>query len=241
MGFLYLGSFKTKINMDNITGLILTAIIGIIGVVKFKLIEELVKKITPDDQKARGFAILILFGTVVILSVMSLSLDSPLANDAGGQTQSVADQQATPKSDLEVKVDAVKEGIELTENLVQQAKENKRIKDSTFIANRSERWVYQIGDWTDDDDKILELHKLVPGNIKVLKQKKNYLFIREDNGSREDLEAAVNQLQADLQGVQVKVIDLNGFLSRRKNNFVERIERFGRRKKKIELECLVAD
>jgi hypothetical protein len=101
--------------------------------------------------------------------------------------------------------------------------------------------VYQIGDWTNDDDKILELHKLVTGNIKVLKQKKNYLFIKEDNGSREDLEAAVNQLQADLQGVQVKVIDLNGFLTRRKNNFVERIERFGRRKKKIELECLMAD
>jgi hypothetical protein len=40
--------------MDNITGLILTAIIGIIGVVKFKLIEELVRKITPDDQKAGG-------------------------------------------------------------------------------------------------------------------------------------------------------------------------------------------
>jgi hypothetical protein len=56
------------------------------------------------------------------------------------QTQSVADQPATTsqKSDLEVKVDAVKDGIELTENLVQQAKENKRIKDSTFIANRSE-------------------------------------------------------------------------------------------------------
>jgi hypothetical protein len=101
--------------------------------------------------------------------------------------------------------------------------------------------VYQIGDWTNDDDKILELHKLVTGNIKVLKQKKNYLFIREDNGSREDLEASLNQLQADLQGVQVKVIDLNGFLSRRKNNFIERIETFGRRKTKIELECLVAE
>jgi hypothetical protein len=48
-GLLYLGTFKIEINMDNITGLILTAIIAIIGVVKFKLIEELVKKITPDD------------------------------------------------------------------------------------------------------------------------------------------------------------------------------------------------
>jgi hypothetical protein len=229
--------------MDNITGLILTAIIGIIGVVKFKLIEELVRKITPDEQKARGFAILILFATVVVLSVLSLSLDSTSPNDAAGQAQSLPDEPATttPKSDFEEKKDAVEDGIELTENLVQQAKENKRIKDSIFIANRSERWVYQIGDWTNDDDKILELHKLVTGNIKLLKQKKNYLFIREDNGSREDLEAAVNQLQADLQGVQVKVIDLNGFLSRRKNNFVQRIETFGRRKKKIELECLVAD
>jgi hypothetical protein len=80
------------------------------------------------------------------------------------------------------------------------SEEKKRITDSTFIANRSERWVYQIGDWTNDDDKILELHKLVTGKIKVLKQKKNYLFIKEENGSKEDLEAAVNQLQALTRG-----------------------------------------
>jgi hypothetical protein len=232
--------------MDNITSLVITAIIGTIGILKFKFIEEFVKKITSDDGKARGYSIiLLLFTLIVVFTALSWSLESPpSSNPIVQKPAEVAElQPAIPKTDLEVKVETAKEAIVMTEDLIQQAKENKRIKDSTFAANRGERWVYQIGDWTNDNDKILQMHKQlqITENVKVVKQKKNYLFIKEDNLSKEDLEAELDQLKSDLQGISVKVIDLNNFLTRRKDNFVERIETFGRRKRKIEVECLVVD
>jgi hypothetical protein len=51
--------------MNNTTALVATAIVATIGIIKFKLIEALVKKITPDDQKAKGYAILLLSIVVV--------------------------------------------------------------------------------------------------------------------------------------------------------------------------------
>jgi hypothetical protein len=231
--------------MNNVTGLILTAIIATIGIIKFKLIEELVKKITPDNQKAKGYAIILLVITIVVLTAVSLSLDQPSPDDTITQTEPIAEQPtATPsKGDLEVKIDAVKDGITITEDLIQQAKENKRIKDSTFIAERPQRWVYQIGDWINDDDKILDMHEqlLAIENIKIFRQRKNYLFIKEDNRSREDMEIELAQLQADIQGLSVKVIDLNQFLTRRKSDLVAHIETFGKRKNKIKIECLMVD
>jgi hypothetical protein len=231
--------------MDNITGLVITAIIATVGIIKFKLIEEFVKKLTSDDQKARGYTAIFLFGIIVILTVVSLSLNTPTDSVPAVQVEAKANesQATTPKTELEIKVETVEKGIAMTEDLVRQAKENKRLKDSTFIANRDKRWVYQIGDWTNDDDKIILLHKqlLITENIKVVKRKKNYLFIKEDNLSKEDLEAELNRLKDDLQGISIKVIDLNYLLTRKKDNFVERIETFGKRKRKIEVQCLIVD
>ena len=231
--------------MDNITGLVITAIVATIGIIKFKLIEEFVKKITSDDLKSRGYTVILLATTIIVLMAVSLSLDPPPPADSALNPQPVANDSlpATPKSELEVQAETVKDGIEIADDLIQQAKENKRKKDSTFIANRSKRWVYQIGDWTNDDDKILQMHKqlLITENIKVVKQKKNYLFIKEDHLPKEDLEAELNRLKADLHGISVEVIDLNNLLTRKRDNFVERIETFGKRKRKIELECLVVN
>jgi hypothetical protein len=228
--------------MDNITGLVLIAIIATIGIIKFKLIEEFVKKLTSDDQKARGYTVVFLFGIIVILTGVSLSLNPP-TRTVPEEREIKESDATTTKSDLEVKVETVEKGVALTEDLIRQAKENKRLKDSSFIANRDERWVYQIGDWTNDDEKIIQMHKqlLVTENIKLVKQKRNYLFIKEDNVPKEDLEAELNRLRGDLEGMSVRVINLNNLLTRKKDNFIERIETFGTRKRKIELQCLVAD
>jgi hypothetical protein len=237
--------------MDNITGLIVTAIVATVGIIKFRLIEELIKKMTSNDQKAKGIAVVFLFVVVVVLTVISLSLDAPresyqadgAADDKEIVTEEIVEEENAVKTELEVKVDAVKEGIALTEKLVSQAKENKRIKDSTFIANRKERWAYQIGDWTNDDGKILEMHaKLSTAeNIKVVRQKRKYLLIKEDFGSSDELQASLEQLRQELQGLSVNIIDLNGLLTRRDDNFVVKNQTFRKKRKKIELECLEAN
>src|SRR5688572_29444323 len=122
--------------MDNITGLVITAIIATVGIIKFKLIEEFVKKLTSDDQKARGYTVIFLFAIIIILTVVSFSLNTPTATVPALQPEAEANesQPTTPKTDLEIKVETVEKGIAMTEDLVRQAKENKRLKDSTFMA-----------------------------------------------------------------------------------------------------------
>lgn len=249
MGFFFL-CFKHPA-MNNITGLIFTAVVATIGVIKFKLIEELVKKITSNDEKSRAYAILLLFSTVVVLTFVSLSLEPP--QNVPGDEIVVEDKPdsdgdevvivSAPKTDLEVKVDVVKEGVELTEKLVSQAKENKRIKDSAFVADRKERWVYRIGDWTSDDEKILDTHKrmLSAGNLKVIKQRRKFLLIKEDYRSKDELEASLQIMQSELNGLSVEIIDLNQFLTRKRDQFSTSNETFRANRKKLELECLEAD
>jgi hypothetical protein len=229
--------------MDSSTGLVVTAMVAIIGIVKLKLIEELIKKITPDDGKSKGYAILLLSVIVIGLTIVSLSLDGPTSENLKVGTEEVVAQPTTPKSDLEVKVEAVKEGVALTEDIVNAAKENKRVKDSTFLAGRQERWVYRIGDWTKDDDDVIAMNSqlLERQNIKLIKQHRKYMFIQEDYKSKEELQKSLYDLKNELNGLAVDIIDLNTFLTRRKNNFLQQSETFGRRKNKITLECLVAD
>jgi hypothetical protein len=226
-------------------GLIATAIIATIGILKFKLIDELVKKMLPENQKSKTVTILFLFGLIVILTVVSLSMDEtePSKEIVSNEDPVEPVTTMTPKTDMEVKQELIETGVKLTDDLVRQAKESKRKKDSTFIANRQARWAYRIGDWTDDDNKILEMHKLLLGteNIKLIKQRRKYLFIKEDAESQENLQASLDELKNELNGLAVGMIDLNTFLSRKHDDFVVRTESFGRRKKKIELECLVAE
>jgi hypothetical protein len=229
--------------MDNVTGLIVTAIVAVVGIIKFKLIEELVKKITPDDGKARGYAVLLLFFTVVGLAAISLSLGEPVPTNLETESVETEVEPVTPKSDLEVKVDAAKEVVELAEKVASTVVENKRIKDSTFLAGRQEKWVYRIGYWTKEDDDIIAMHNQLSEkqNIKLIKQKRKYIFIKDDSKSKDELEKSLSDLKNELNGLPIEIIDINTFLTRKKDDFLYESKTFGRRKKKITLECLIAD
>jgi hypothetical protein len=239
--------------MENILGLIVTAIVAAVGVIKFRLIEEFVKKITSNDQKAKGYAVLLLvFSLIVIFTIVQQSssnvevaerLEPGDANEIADVENEQQEEKTAPKTELEVKVAAAQEGIVLTEKLVEQAKKNKRIKDSTFIASRKERWAYRIGDWTGDDEKILDTHErmMSVGNLKVIKQKRKFLLVKEDYKTKEELEALLPVLRSELQGLSIDVIDLNQFLTRKDDNFIVRNETFRKKRKRIQMECLEAD
>jgi len=225
----------------------IAAIAGTLGIIKFKLIEELVKKITSDDKNVRLYSIVVLFAIVVGIALLAPYVTSNM-NDAT-QTTEVAqaempiEQTPVQKSDLEVKVDAVKDGVELTKNLVKSAKENKEKKDSIFEASKSERWVFQINDWTDDDERIVEIYKTLSmtSNVKLLKIKKQYLFIKDDQISREQLDLSIDSLRETLPQLQLIPFNLNNVTTRKKDKLVERLETFGKRKSKVKIPCLVLD
>jgi hypothetical protein len=235
-----------EIYMGNsqLTAIVVTAIAGTLGVIKFKLIEELVKKITSDDSKVRPYSIISLIMVAILLGLIASSFPTTIDDDSQSR-EIVQAETPTPvgKSDLEVKVDAVKDGVALTKDLVGTIKENKQRKDSIFEAGKSERWVIQISDWTDDDDRILELHEALSSvdEVKLLKVRKQYLFIIEDGISKDQLEASLDSVSSSLNGFKPRLYNLNDVLTRKKDKLIERTETFGRRKNKVKIQCLVLD
>jgi hypothetical protein len=231
------------INNSQLTAVVVTAIVGTLGVIKFKLIEELVKKITSDDSKVRPYSIISL---IIVATLIGLIASSFPTIHEGPESKEVV-QAETPtsiqKSDLEVKVDAVKDGVELTKDLVEAIKDNKQRKDSIFEAGKSERWVIQLGDWTDDDDRILDMHKALSSldDLKLLKIKKQYLLIIEDGAPKAQLEASLDSVSSILDSFKPRLFNLNDVLTRKKDKLIERWETFGRRKSKVKIQCLVLD
>lgn len=243
-----------------IGGWTITAAIGILGIIKFRLIEELVKKISSDDSKAKFYSMLLLLSTIVILSIVTSNL-SPTQNAPEPVSEQNSEEiltenipvdaapaeeaQEVERTDLEVKVDVAKDVLNTGKDLVEEIKANKRKKDSIFQASLEERWVYQVGDWTDDDDKILEVHDKLrlatTENIKVFKQKRKYIFIIERYLSKEKLEKSLDSLKVQLTGLSVNILNLNTYILKRNEKLIQREESFGKRKNKIKLECLVID
>jgi hypothetical protein len=248
MGFYF--SLKTKINLGmgidvlKIGGWALTATVAVLGIIKFRLIEELVKKITSDG-KARGYTIMLLFGIIIVLSILTVNISGP----ASETIEAISSQEQSPlestaeKTDLEKEVELGKEVLNTTKELVSEVKENKRKKDSIFSTSLATRWVYKIGDWTDDEDRILEIHKKISplGNIKLFRQKKQYLFIKEDDITQGEMEASLDSMKRALDGLPISMLNLNTFLTRRRDKMIGRIETFGKRSNKIKLECLKVD
>lgn len=234
-------------NDTEFIALVVAAIAGTLGIIKFKLIEELVKKVTSDDKNVRLYSIVVLLAVVVGLALLTPYISSTVTDTTKEnevvQAEVPVEQSPVQKSDLEVKVDAVKEGVELTKDLVKSVKENKEQRDSIFEANKSERWVYQINDWTDDEDRIVEIYKALSmtSNVKLLKIKKQYLFIKDDQFSREQLETSIDSLRETLPQLRLKAFNLNDVTTRRRDKLVERNETFGKRKNKVKIPCLVLD
>jgi hypothetical protein len=209
-------------------GYVFTAFITFVCLLKFKLIEEFVRKISSNDENTKGKSVVLLFVIIAVLSITTYNLPVESNNNEV--------QPAT--SDAE----AIAETTQAVAGVAEKLIDKKHKNDSIFKATRSERWVYQIGDWTDDEEEILELYSKLSSlqNVKVFRQKKAYIFIKEDYLEKQQLENALDSLKSTI-GLSVATLDINSFLKNKRKKIVERIETFGRRKNRISLECLIVD
>lgn len=239
-------------NSNEMGGIAIAIFIAIVGSVKIEIIKEVVRKITSDKEKITPFSLLFLAIIIAIPLVISYSIpnnESETIEDIAIEQpiedkSSNAAEASTPKTELEVKVDAVKDGIRITDELIRQAKESKRKKDSAFVANRSQRWVIQYGDWMDDDESVLTLYKKLSGveNISLFKYKRKFFLFKELQ-SKEELNASLDSLKSELAGITtVNLIDLMTYCDHRKEKIVKiKDEKIGKRKGRIEIECYTID
>lgn len=226
---------------------VIPAAVAVIGIIKFKLIEEIVKKITPDDTNTKLYSILFLFAIVLLLSYFIVnnnqvpSDEKSIAAVAEEPSDIITAETPETKTDLEIKADIAKEIVKTGREIANEIRENKQRKDSLFNASKGERWAFTFDDWTDDEEKVLELNEALASvrPVKVIKQRKRYRFIKEYGLSKPELESMIDSLQS-LTGLSIEVIDLN-YLKSRKHEIIQRKEKFGKRKKKIFLDCLEVD
>lgn len=237
---------QLKMNESELIALLVTAAVGTLGIIKFKLIEEFIKKVSGEENVkfySIGLLLVLAIGSAFLVTYLTAPSGSNIEPEEIVQAEIASEPMPAQKSDLEVKVEAVKDGIDLTKELVKTAKDNKQRKDSIFEANKSERWVYQINDWTDDEDRIVEVYKSLSmtDNVKLLKIKKLYLFIKDDQLSKQELTVSIDSLEQTLPGLKLTLYDLHELTTRKKDRLVERMETFGKRKKKVKIPCLALD
>jgi hypothetical protein len=200
----------------------------VISIIKFKLIEELVKKVSSEEKS--GFRTgLIIFATVILLAVAMVYLtptkkepvvqaEMPSSEKGRKSTKKAMVIRPNKKTDAEIATDIAKEVLTTGGEFAENVRENRRQKDIAFYALKGERWTFTFGDWTDDEEKIISTHetlKNIPA-VKLLKQKRQYLFIVE-NSKQTDPQHLIDSLQA-LFSMSVKYVDINQYLDRKKRD-----------------------
>jgi hypothetical protein len=227
-------------NLYELGGIGLTAIVATVGIIKLELIKEAVKKMTSDKGAVNIFSILILLVISVLPALIGFTIP---ANDPEGLSTGVQDETHV-KTDGELILEGSKDAILIVKELTDESKKKKDREDSIFNANKTQRWVFQIGDLVDNDDALEELYKTLKETqgICVFKYKRNYFLFRNEDHSKIELEDSLASFKTQMGSVTVAPVDLMSFCSTSKEKLVKtKSMKFGRRKDKIEIDCYTVD
>lgn len=226
-------------NINEIIGLSVAAIIATVGIIKIELIKGIVAGITSDKGKINMFSIIVLVIVTVIPVITGYALPSVGTDDEGAKVEQT--DSSNKKSDLEVGVEAAKYGIEKTEELAAKRKEKKRKEDSIFKAERSQRWVYKLSDLMEDKDALEQFyneHKEIEG-LSLFKDKKRYFFFQNIERNFDEANENLNGFKETMSNTtSVTVFDLLSKCDNPKEKLVQ-IEsvRIGRRRDKVKIPC----
>jgi hypothetical protein len=242
---LFFNSKSNRMDSIQIGGMIVTATVAVFGLLKLKLIEELVKKIS-SDEKASLYSKFFLFAVVVLLSIATLYLADQhktftqmSTREKTKEEKPGSNQAERKKTDLEVKKEIAEKAITTAANAIQQVREKKRQKETEFFESIGRKLVLQIGELTDNSKIILENHKKLSGlpNVTLLKRKKQFVFIC---AGLIDESVSLDSLRNTF-GLSVTIIDLNEYRKRGGKGITTDSRSFGRGKNKIELQYLEVD
>ena len=91
-----------------------------------------------------------------------------------------------PKTEEEVIVDGIIEGVEMISEIGADLITNIKVKDSIYEANRAQYWVYMIGDYTNSKESILRAYNQIESenrnDVRVFKSRdKSYMLFVKPN------------------------------------------------------------
>ncbi len=226
-----------------IGGIAIAAIIATLGAVKLELIKGVVSKMTSDKGNINFISIVSLIIVSVVPAIFGFyySDNTPTNLNAEIQEQQIPDK----KTDLEIGLEVGKEVIATTKQLVDEHNANKKIKDSIFKANRSQRWVYKIGDLMDNDEAIFELYKKLKEieNICLFSYKDKFFLFKNTENSKKQLDDSLDSFISKV-GYKATVFDLMTYCTNTngKENIIRTKDyKLGKRKDKTKIECYTVD
>jgi len=151
-----------------------------------------------------------------------------------------------PKTEEEVIVDGIIEGVEMISEIGTDLMANKKVKDSIYEANRAQYWVYMIGDYANGKESILRAYNQIEledrSDVKVFQSRdRSYmLFIKPNfDNTQSALDSSIKSFKNRL-GDDIKVINL---ITGKKCDKILQVDDLKKRidKKKVTAPCYECD
>ncbi|MFH0895579.1 MAG: hypothetical protein V2A54_14180 [Bacteroidota bacterium] len=225
-------------------GAVLAAIILVLGSLKMEVIKSIVDKITSGKGNVKVLSIvflLIIATTPVILGLIIPT--EPTKENAINPT--IIQNNEQQDSNFEIAGQFAMQGIGLINEYSINRKSRKRIEDSIFVANRIERWVYQIGDFIGNKKTREDMYERIDKieNLSLFKVEKYYFFFINEIHSKVELEDSLNNIKAKIgSGIQVSIIDIMTYKKNKKESWKPTDPiKFGNGKRKVYLPCFTIE
>lgn len=236
--------------MENITEYLIGGIIAgtaiLIKLIAAEYFTSIIKeffKFKKKEQAANLFNIILFLLFLVGLSFILMTYFNP--KDAELKTSENI-EASNPKTDAEIALEAGK--VVLDE--VQKGVENIKERNEEIIAKRKKRFVYQIGDITDNEESILKLYEELIKNTEIdsskifvfrIKRKKYFLYFEEAYNEDPINEDSLTHFKSKIENTEpvVKDIDLKKYCKAKETIIQRKPLKF--RKQKIEIPCLECD
>jgi hypothetical protein len=218
-----------------IISIVTSVIVAIIGAIKKETISNLVSKIVKGKASVKVLYIIIVLVAIAV----------PLTWGFGPKILSSSDTTQTSSKGNNINTEELlRETVETTKVIRDGIKDKNSFKDSVFKANLKPRWVFQIGDMT-DNKKSAEKNFLSLSNnneVSLFQVDRDEIFLFVDkNEDKETLLQSKDSLE-QYYGGSLKVIDLSKYLSRKKPLIKHTSEiTFGKRKNKVEVKVFGVD
>jgi hypothetical protein len=169
--------------------------------------------------------------------IQGISSEQPL------NSEQVKDETPTSNDNIEMYLKAG----EILADVVGDAIETKKLKDSIRVANKEKMYAYQIGLQITDKDELFEsfnkLSEAGVSNLYVLKKGKNdFILVKYEAKPENELKDSLDAFKLRISSIHNEKVDVINLMSEcDKKEIIKKGEKLTKRKEDSEIPCLICD